>query len=129
MTKADLEKKVKDLTKERNDAIREKNETKANADRIIEGLKNQNKVFEETKGSWTTLPFIPQDLGFEEIEKKMEQGPIMRVYHRDGVALTKTSDNLWTVMFESMMMKFKIHSKFEAYHILQAIGIDFSEFL
>jgi len=130
------DKELAKARRDRNEAIKEKlaaekelGEIKEQADVIIEGVKNQEKAFREIKGSWATLFFIPQDLGFEELEKKEVGSPTIHIYHRDGVAITKMRDNKWVIATEAFRMSFTIHSKFEAYIILRAIGMDFSEFL
>lgn len=79
--------------------------------------------FAELKGHWSTILFIPQDLGFEHQTHKPKGHHTMDVFHKDGFATTKGSDGLWIVQHGKNIMKFKINSKFEAFVIFNALGL------
>jgi len=97
------------------------------AERIFEAIQPQIDAFENEHCSWTTLPVIPQDLGFREIEEKREGEPVMRIYVKDGCAMTKMMSGKWRVTIEEFQMDFRWMSKFDAYHSLKAIGVKFED--
>jgi len=79
--------------------------------------------FAELKGHWSTILFIPQDLGFEHQTHKPKGHHTMDVFHKDGFATTKGDDGLWIVQHGENIMKFKINNKFEAFVIFNALGL------
>lgn len=83
------------------------------------------EFFQENKGYWATLFFIPQDLGFEHMTLKKKGNPNMDVFHRDGISMTKAESGDWIIQRAEERMFFKINNKFEAYIILRSLGFDF----
>lgn len=83
------------------------------------------EFFQENKGYWATLFFIPQDLGFEHMVLKKKGHPNMDVFHRDGISMTKAESGDWIIQRAEERMFFKINNKFEAYIILRSLGLDF----
>jgi hypothetical protein len=73
------------------------------------------------------LPFIPEDLGFEENVHRPKGSPPVRIYSKNGVHLTKNLNNMWVVAKDDMKMEFKIQNKFRAIMILTSIGMKFEE--
>lgn len=79
--------------------------------------------FAELKGHWSTILFIPQDLGFEHQTQKPKGHHTMDIFHKDGFATTKGADGLWIVQQGDNTMKFKINNKLEAFVIFNALGL------
>ena len=59
---------VKELKKKLAAEKKKYRDLKEKAEGVIRAVQPQLDFFEDVNGSWTTLFFIPQDLGFEEIE-------------------------------------------------------------
>lgn len=87
------------------------------------------EVFNNIRGYWVSLPFIPQDLGFEHTLFRKEGKPTMDLFHKGGYATSKDRDGLWIVQHGENTFKFSINSKFEAYIIFRALGLELDESL
>ena len=74
------------------------------------------------------LPFIPEDLGFEEHIHKPKGAPRVRIYQKGDIALTKNLNNMWVIAKgDDKKMEFKIQNKFRAVMILKSIGMNFED--
>ena len=122
-----LEKQLKDTKKKLKEARRETKELRAKAEGVIKAIQPQLDFFEEQNGSWSTLFFIPEDLGFNEIQHVEKGLPVVRIYHKDDIALTKMSNNEWMIAKDGMRLSFQIKNKFDAYQALRLLGFEFEE--
>lgn len=122
---ADLLERLARTIAEKNKEIEKRQKITEKVDAVLGGAENQMKAFEHLKGSWLSLFFIPQDLGFKEIEKREPGLPTIRIYVKDDVAITKLSNNRWNIVKGDQEMQFDIHNKCIGYHILKAIGVKF----
>ena len=72
-------------------------------------------------------PFIPEDLGFDEyIKKDSREITLGRIYHKDGVSITKSADNgKWYIIIgeQKINTEFIIYDMFQAITIFQALGV------
>jgi hypothetical protein len=73
--------------------------------------------------SWLALPFIPEDLGFEEKEIHDPERGTVRIYHKGDYACTRMGDG-WNVTLNGAIMNFKITSKFHAFQLFKMLGMD-----
>jgi len=133
----------------------ERNSPEELATRLVEHMKLLNAAepilkWADVNRVETTrkLPFIPEDLGFQEHTQNIPGMPTIRIYHRadffkNGISISKTRGGLWSVVFEKdrvgeddegndividvakFKMEFKIDNKFRAIIIFTALGLDF----
>ena len=75
------------------------------------------------KLSWLSLPFIPEDLGFEEKEIHNPETGTIRVYYKGDYACTRVEKG-WNVTFNGVIMNFDIKSKFHAFQLFKMLGMD-----
>jgi len=85
------------------------------------------EAFGEIKGYWKTLPFLPEDMGFEHSEVIRAGSPTMDVYHKGEFGAVWLSNGLWLIKKGEEKMNFKISNKFQAYVILSALGFVLEE--
>lgn len=83
------------------------------------------EAFQDNRLYYATMPFIPQDMGFEHMVLRGKGKPTMDVYHKDGVSCTKGTSGRWIIQKEDERMFFDIKNRFEAYIILRALGLEF----
>ena len=81
------------------------------------------EFFNEMRGYWTDMPFIPQDMGFEHQTVKHPKMPNFDVYHKDGWGCMKTPNNEWLFQKDDQKMSFKIKNRFDAFMALRLLGI------
>ena len=89
------------------------------------GVFPQLEFFNENRGYYSSMPFIPQDMGFEHMNLKPRGSRVMDVYHRDGISATKIDSGEWIIQKGEERLPFIIKNKFEAYIILRALGVVF----
>lgn len=75
------------------------------------------------KLSWKSLPFIPQDLGFEEKELQDDEKRTIRVYHKGPYACVRVEKG-WNVTYNGIVMNFEIKSKFHAFQLFKMLGMN-----
>lgn len=83
------------------------------------------EAFQENRLYYATMPFIPQDMGFEHTLLRGKGKPTMDIYHRDGISCTKGTSGRWIFQKGDERMFFDIKNRFEAYIILRSLGIEF----
>lgn len=98
----------------------------AELEKSVKGFRStlpQLEFFGKMKGHWSTLPFLPEDLGFERIVAS-KRGKTSECFFRDSLSLTRMPDNSWLFVKDGNQFVFAIKNKFDAYQVLRLLGVD-----
>lgn len=113
------------------DLIKQAEELEATKEEYVSILPRLD-FFNEHRGYYSSMPFIPQDFYFDHKAVSRPNHPTIDVYHKEGYGITKMSSGKW--LFSRLPdpknpdepkfeMEFTINNAFEAFMILKAIGI------
>jgi len=102
-----------------------KKKTKPELVELLEAVRQDLIDGMEERTSWRSLPFIPEDLLFEPLEKYDNEVGTIRIYVREGVSCMRLSNGNWVVKnAEKVQMEFTIKSKFHAFQLFRMMGLD-----